>query len=91
MTIMDKGSIVYGSFFVLRYIKQDSPQYAFVVSKKIARLAVKRNYLRRKGYNIMRKFNIKSHAGLFFYKKEALKATDIEINKDIEILLKKIK
>lgn len=90
-TIMDKGIIVSGSFFVLRYIKQDNPQYVFVAPKKIAKTAVKRNSLRRKGYNMLRLYKLMSNTGIFFYKKEALLATTIEIKKDLDFILKKAK
>ena len=89
--IMDKGTIVHGSFFLLRYIKQDFPQYAIVVPKKIAKTAVKRNSLRRKGYNILRFYDLKSNAGIFFYKKEALGVSLLDIKKDIDFVLKKAK
>ncbi|MFA6392763.1 MAG: ribonuclease P protein component [Candidatus Paceibacterota bacterium] len=89
-TIMEKGSIVSGSFFLLRYLRQPSPIYAFVAPKKIAKTAVKRNSLRRIGYNILRSYDLESCAGIFFYKKEALSATNIDLKKDIETILKKI-
>jgi ribonuclease P protein component len=88
-TIMEKGNIVSGSFFVFRYIRQEAPQYAFVAPKKIAKGAVKRNSLRRAGYNILRTYDIRSNAGIFFYKKEALTSNSIEIRKDIDLILKK--
>jgi len=88
-TIMEKGNVVSGSFFVLRYLKQETPQYAFVAPKKIAKTATKRNSLRRKGYNILRQYNLKSHSGIFFFKKEALGATLPQIKGDIEYILKK--
>ena len=90
-TIMGKGGVVSGSFFVLHYIKQNIPQYAFVVPKKIAKTAVKRNSLRRMGYNILRSYNITSCAGIFFFKKEALIAPIFEIKKDVDFILKKAK
>jgi len=86
---MEKGNVVSGSFFVLRYLKQELPQYAFVAPKKIAKTAIKRNSLRRKGYNIIRNYSLMSGAGIFFYKKEALSASPIEIKGDIEYILKK--
>lgn len=89
MAIMDKGSITSGSFFVFRYIKQDVPSFAFVAPKKLAKTAVKRNSLRRKGYNIIRSYNLKPVAGIFFYKKEGLVASTLDIKKDIEFILKK--
>ena len=90
-TIMEKGNIVSGSFFVFRYIKQDTPQYAFVAPKKVAKGAVRRNSLRSAGYNILRLYNLKFNAGIFFYKKEALVSKPIEIKKDIDFILKKAK
>ncbi len=80
---MKKGNIISGSFFVFRYIKQEYSQYAFVVPKKIAKTAVKRNSMRRVGYNILRTINPQLNAGIFFYKKEALGVSLIEIKKDI--------
>ena len=87
--IMDKGSIVSGSFFVLHYIKQESPQYAFVAPKKIAKTAVLRNSLRRKGYNAIRSYDLKSCAGILFFKKEAIAASILDIKKDLDFILKK--
>ena len=89
--IMDKGNIASGSFFVFRYLKQTEPQFAFVAPKKIAKTAVLRNSLRRKGYNILRLYSLKSLAGIFFYKKEAIKASPAQLKEDIEFLLKKVK
>ena len=89
--IMEKGSIFHSSFFMLRYLIQNNPSYAFVAPKKIAKTAVKRNFLRRRGYNILRSFNLNKGAGIFFYKKEGLIASPVEIKNDIDILLKKAK
>ncbi len=88
---MDKGSIISGSFFVFRYIKQAIPQYAFVAPKKIAKNATKRNNMRRKGYNIMRFYDINKNAGIFFFKKEAILAQNTDLKKDIDFILKKAK
>lgn len=84
---MNKGSIASGSFFMFRYLPQKEPQYAFVASKKIAKKATQRNSLRRKGYNILRQFNIKSHSGIFFFKKEGLDVKTPDLKKDIENIL----
>lgn len=89
-TIIRKGNIVSGSFFLFRYIKESNPRYVFVVSKKIAKTAVKRNSLRRRGYNILRQYNLKNCAGIFFYKKEALHVSLNELKKDIDFILEKI-
>ena len=90
-TIIKKGNIVSGSFFLFRYVKNEIPQYSFVVSKKIANRAVKRNFLRRAGYNILKKYDLKPCAGVFFYKKEALNVKTELLQEDIDNILKKIK
>ncbi len=90
-TILKKGNIVSGSFFLFRYTPLDKPAYAFVVSKKITKTAVKRNSLRRNGYNILRFYDLKPGAGVFFYKKEALTAKKEDVKNDIEVILKKSK
>ena len=89
LAIMEKGSIISGSFFVFRYIKQDFSQIAFVAPKKIAKTAVKRNSLRRIGYNIIRIYDLKPCAGIFFFKKESLSIKTPELKKDIDFILKK--
>ena len=89
--ILETGNIVSGSFFLFRYIKSPIPLYAFVVSKKIAKTAVKRNSFRRKGYNIIRNYDLKSLAGVFFYKKEALLVDSTELKKDIDFIFSKVK
>lgn len=90
-TVLKKGNIVSGSFFLFRYTSFERPAYSFVVSKKIAKTATKRNSLRRIGYNILRNYELKPIAGVFFYKKEALNVKNIEIKQDIELILKKTK
>lgn len=90
-TILTKGNIISGSFFLFRYVKQNNPQYAFVVSKKVAKTAVKRNSLRRQGYNILRKYDLRANTGIFFYKKEALGIKTELIKEDIDFILKKAK
>ena len=90
-TIMEKGSIVSGSFFILRYIKENPPQCAFVVPKKIAKKAILRNSLRRKGYNIIRDYKLNLFSGLFFFKKESINIPVSELRNDIDSILKRIK
>ncbi len=90
-TIMEKGSIVSGSFFILRYIKENPSQCAFVVPKKIAKKAILRNSLRRKGYNIIRDYKLNLFSGLFFFKKESINIPVSELRNDINSILKRIK
>lgn len=89
-TIWDKGNVVSGSFFVFKYIKQEDPKFSFVVSKKIAKGSVKRNFLRRLGYNILKEITFLKLNGIFIYKKEGLSANKNEIKEDIKKIFNKI-
>jgi ribonuclease P protein component len=88
--IMKKGKAFHGSLFLFRYIPSKIPQYSFVVPKKIAKNTVERNKFRRLGYNTLIKYELKPKTGIFFYKKEALKATKEEIEKDVLCILNKV-
>jgi ribonuclease P protein component len=87
--IIKKGRVVHGSLFLFRYIKKENPHYAFVAPKAVAKSAVERNRLRRRGYAALRLCTIKPIAGIFFYKKIAPKASFVEIKKDIDSILNK--
>ncbi|MFA6354940.1 MAG: ribonuclease P protein component [Candidatus Paceibacterota bacterium] len=89
--ILKKGIVVSGSFFLFKYIPFERPSYSFVVSKKMVKTAIKRNFLRRRGYNILKQNNLKPIAGVFFYKKEAINVENIRLKKDIENILEKCK
>jgi ribonuclease P protein component len=89
-TIMKEGSFASGSVFSFRYISQKVPQYAFVAPKKPFKTAVLRNKLRRQGYSALKKYPLKSAAGIFFYKKLTKQALFSEIVKDIGLLLQKM-
>lgn len=89
-TVIKSGGTLSGSLFIFRYIKQKTPQYAFVVSKKIAKSAVDRNKLRRQGYNALSSYKLKDYLGVFFYKKEVKGVTFKEIKEDIGIILNKL-
>lgn len=86
---MSDGKALFGSIFAFRHINQNNPQYSVVAPKSVAKLAVDRNKLRRRGYNAIRSFSPKSGLGIFFYKKGAAKAEYAEIREDIGLLLKK--
>lgn len=88
--IIKNGKILHGSFFYLRYIKSEKPKYSFVLSKKIAKMAVIRNKYRRLGYNTLLKIDLKPIWGVFFYKKEALNIKKEDLEKDIINILNKI-
>ena len=66
--ILKNGMVLHTPFFIFRYIRQKTPQYAFVVPKNIAKSAVLRVKLRRLGYNTIKDLNLPPLAGVFFYK-----------------------
>lgn len=87
---MKIGVILNNPYFTFRYIKQEIPQYSFVVPKKIQKNAILRNKFRRIGYNFIKKNEQKPVAGIFFYKKEAF-IDKSGIGKEITSILNKIK
>jgi ribonuclease P protein component len=88
-TIIKEGKTFSTPLFLFYFLKSDQPQYAFVAPKKIFKTAVKRNKYRRIGYNVLRQLPIKNNTGIFFYKKQAEKATTEEIKENITFILKK--
>ena len=85
--VFKKGSVSNGSFFSLRSTRSsDGTHIAFVAPKTVAKTAVKRNALRRKGYNSLPK-ELPAINGLFFFKKNALSATKENLKNDIKKLL----
>ena len=81
------GKTLSTPYFLLKYkaILETSPtKYAVVVSSKISKRAVERNKIRRRLYSILSKnFPSKGLVGAFFVKKEALKATFKELEKEV--------
>lgn len=88
-TIMKDGGMLSGPLFVFRFISQKNPQYAIVAPKSVAKRAVDRNNLRRKGYNALRGVVLRGGAGIFFYKKPGINASFKDIKDDIENLIKR--
>jgi ribonuclease P protein component len=72
--IFKEGKVLNSPSFAFRFIKTKGPEVriSFIVPKSVAKLAVKRNFLRRRGYNILRKYirNFPSGlVGVFVFKK----------------------
>ncbi|MCX6735672.1 MAG: ribonuclease P protein component [Candidatus Parcubacteria bacterium] len=97
--LMKKGRVLHSPSFSLRYSKGLNvlPRFAFVVSKKVAKNAVDRNLLRRRGFSILRDLGIlkqenvwKGFFGTFFYKKEGKEMKIKELKKEIEEILRKV-
>lgn len=92
--IFKEGAFIHSPIFMFKYVKnlENKGFFSFVVPKTVAKSAVKRNALRRKGYNSLRNIGIlKGVSGVFFYKKGTSGATLPEINGSIEEILNKIK
>lgn len=68
----------------------EGKRIGFVISKKVAARAVKRNLLKRRGYSAVRKIlpNLKTNfSAVFFFKPSAGKFDFTQIKKEIEGLL----
>jgi len=66
--------------------------FAFVVSKKVTKSAVRRNLLKRRGRHILRASADtiqRSFAGIVFFKKGAEKLSFYELQEEILLLLRK--
>lgn len=92
--IFKQGVMIHSPIFMFKYIKslENKGLFAFVAPKTVAKSAVKRNSLRRKGYNSLRNIGILTGiSGVFFYKKGSEGANSKEIKESIELILKNIK
>ncbi len=71
--IFKEGKFINSQNLTLKFIKSDSavPQISFIVPKSVAKLAVKRNYLRRLGYSVLEKHlkELPPITGAFVFKK----------------------
>ncbi len=72
--IFKNGRFVDSSNLTFKFIlrKSSSPRLSFIAPKGVAKLAVKRNFLRRLGYNILRKYIDQFPVGIlgvFIFKK----------------------
>ncbi len=58
-SLFKKANFLVSSDFTFKFIltnKSTSPRISFIAPKSIAKLAVKRNLLRRVGYNVLKKY-----------------------------------
>lgn len=71
-----------------------SPLFAVVVSKKVAKLAVKRNVIKRKVFSLVQKHQNslpeKPYAYIFYIKKGILEADTQTIEADFKTILSKV-
>ncbi len=105
--IMKKGGLTNSGLFSLRFLKnlpaqdrtdlegpENTTHFSVVVSKKVAKTAVLRNKIRRRGYSVlgkMRKSLNNPYFIILFAKKGAEKATFAETEAQILEILKKAK
>ncbi|MCC6323580.1 ribonuclease P protein component [Candidatus Nomurabacteria bacterium] len=92
--IFKEGKFIHSPIFMFKYTKTlgNKGFYSFVAPKTVAKSAVKRNSLRRKGYNTLRNIGILDGiSGIFFYKKGSSGANLKEIKESIELVLRNIK
>ncbi len=90
-----KGKSVYSPFLNLKFHKAEagSPaKFSFVTSKNVSKKASDRNLLRRRGYSVIKDNSLKikdSFECIFFFKKDSMKMSFKDLEKDILFLLKK--
>ncbi len=91
LSLMKDGKVISSPLFSLRFMAYGGPRYACVVPKGVEKRAVKRNSLRRKGYNVLRTLSLPPITAIFFFKNEASKATTQDIKNDMDALLRKVR
>ena len=73
--IFKQGKFITSSSLTFKFILNNNsavPRISFIAPKSVAKLAVKRNFLRRKGYNVLKKYINSFPAGIlgvFIFKK----------------------
>ena len=80
--IFKEGRFVGSPNLTFKYILSPnlkSSRISFIAPKSVAKLAVKRNYLRRRGYDVLKKVSIPpSLIGVFIFKKIILSIPELE-------------
>jgi len=93
--VLNKARSFYGENMSLRVFLAEpykETRVSFVVSKKVSNKAVKRNFLKRKGYSAIKDMPISLNKGfvcVFFFKKSTLSISYTDLKKEISSLLKK--
>jgi ribonuclease P protein component len=92
--VLKEGSVLHSPLFSLRFLPKNLDKYshiAIVAPKSVAKGAVERNKLRRRGYSAVASFSIIPSICLFFFKKEAKSSSLKELSLEMEMLLKRAK
>jgi ribonuclease P protein component len=83
--------LIKAKFLNAKVIKSDESKAFFAVSKKIAKMAVQRNKLKRMGRLALRNYigNIKNISIQFYF--TSLPENQTEVDKDVSLIIQKIK
>lgn len=93
--VLNKSKSFYGDSMSLRVFSvgySNETRFSFVVSKKVSNKAVKRNFLKKRGYSVIKDISVNINKGfvcVFFFKKSALTLSYVDLKKEISSLLKK--
>lgn len=90
--VIKEGHTLHGNLLYFRYIPKSVDKYShfsFVAPKSVAKSAVLRNKLRRKGYSALRSISTKDAVGILFFKKEAKNSIVKDLNLEIASLFRK--
>jgi ribonuclease P protein component len=97
-TVLKNGIFFHSDHLIFRSVNhlQNGPsKFSFVVSKKVSKSAVKRNFLRRCGYSLLslvlskEKMRTSGFLGAFFFKKGSEGLETEKLREEILFLLKK--
>lgn len=90
---MKDGYVIHSPIFLFRFLKDplNKGAFAFVAPKSVAKTAVLRNKLRRRGYALLRREGLKPISGIFFYKKGTATSSIIEVKASIKEILNKVR
>jgi len=92
--IFKEGKFISSSTLTFKFILNENfnvPRISFIAPKNIARLAIKRNLLRRRGYSVLKKYLKNFPAGLvgvFIFKK--FEDNILMLENEIKTILNKI-
>lgn len=92
--VFKEGFVLNSPIFLFKFKKSldNKGYFSFVVPKSIIKSAVKRNSLRRKGYNSLKNKVFPAIIGIFIYKKGVNSSiTSNEISENIDFILSNIR
>ncbi len=93
--ILNKGTSFYGENMSLRVFSvklSNETKFSFVVSKKVSNKATERNFLKRRGYSVIKDITKNINKGfvcVFFFKKHTPTLSYMDLKKEILSLLRK--